>query len=177
MAIITRLTRLFRADVHAVLDRIEEPDILLRQALREMEEEVAQGARQLKLQERERQQLQSRLASVAAAREGIAEQLDLSFAANNETLARSLLRRRLEGERLSKLLEQRAAALSAAISAREAQLETQRRDLEVLRQKAELLDVRGSVCGDGVTVGADDDAVTDADVELAWLREQQRRAS
>lgn len=36
MALINRATRLFRADLHAVLDRIEEPDILLRQAVREM---------------------------------------------------------------------------------------------------------------------------------------------
>ena len=34
MAIVTRLTRLFRADAHAVLDRLEEPEVLLRQAVR-----------------------------------------------------------------------------------------------------------------------------------------------
>ena len=41
MTLITRLSRLFRADFHAVLDRIEEPETLLRQAIREMEEEIA----------------------------------------------------------------------------------------------------------------------------------------
>ena len=41
MALITRVARLFRADLHAVLDRIEEPDVLLKQAVREMEEELA----------------------------------------------------------------------------------------------------------------------------------------
>ncbi len=37
MALVTRLTRLFQADFHAVLDRIEEPELQLRQAVREMQ--------------------------------------------------------------------------------------------------------------------------------------------
>ena len=37
MALITRISRLFTADFHAVLDRIEEPDVLLKHAIREME--------------------------------------------------------------------------------------------------------------------------------------------
>jgi phage shock protein A len=36
MALITRVSRLFRADVNAVLDRIEEPASLLRQAVLDM---------------------------------------------------------------------------------------------------------------------------------------------
>ena len=37
MALVTRLSRLFQADFHAVLDQIEEPDLQLRQAVREMQ--------------------------------------------------------------------------------------------------------------------------------------------
>ena len=37
MALINRLSRLFKADFHAVLDQIEEPELLLKQAIREME--------------------------------------------------------------------------------------------------------------------------------------------
>ena len=49
MALITRIGRLFSADLNAVLDRIEEPDVLLKQALREMEEDLQRDAQQLKL--------------------------------------------------------------------------------------------------------------------------------
>jgi phage shock protein A len=45
MALITRLSRLFQADMHAVLDKIEEPELLLRQAIREMEEFIATDER------------------------------------------------------------------------------------------------------------------------------------
>ncbi|OOZ38928.1 hypothetical protein BOW53_13550 [Solemya pervernicosa gill symbiont] len=48
MALINRVTRLFRADMHAVLDRIEEPEVLLRQSIREMEEALADDEQQLR---------------------------------------------------------------------------------------------------------------------------------
>ncbi len=54
MALINRMSRLFTADVHAVLDRLEEPDVLLKHAVREMEEELArneQRARALELEQ------------------------------------------------------------------------------------------------------------------------------
>lgn len=178
MAILTRLTRLFRADVHAVLDRMEEPDVLLRQALREMEDEVAQQAQQLKAHELERQQTQSRLDAIAATRKDLTEQLDLCFAAKNEALARTLLRRRLEGERLTKLLDQRLAALGKAIAERGAQLDEQRRSLEGLRQKADLFATESAQPRSDLRGGrAEDYAVSDADVDLAWLREQQQRSA
>ena len=47
MALINRISRLFTADMHAVLDRLEEPDVLLKQALREMEDESAKSGFQI----------------------------------------------------------------------------------------------------------------------------------
>ena len=49
MAMMNRLTRLFQADFHAVLDRIEEPDALLHQALRDMEDALARDEHRVSL--------------------------------------------------------------------------------------------------------------------------------
>ena len=38
MALINRVSRLFKADFNAVLDQIEEPEQLLKQAIRDMED-------------------------------------------------------------------------------------------------------------------------------------------
>jgi phage shock protein A len=179
MAIITRLTRLFRADVHAVLDRMEEPVVLLRQAVREMEDEVSRNTRQLKACELERQQLQGRLQTLDAARSELAGQLDLCFAARNETLARTLLRRRLESERMQRQLELRIANLQRGMIERGAQLDEQRQRLEATRQKAELFDdasTQAQHTGER-DWHCDVGTVSDADVELAWLREQQQRGT
>jgi phage shock protein A len=60
MALINRVSRLFTADLHAVLDRIEEPDALLRQAIREMEEDLANTEQRIGWLEHERDQLAGR---------------------------------------------------------------------------------------------------------------------
>ena len=62
MALITRLSRLFEADFHAVLDRIEEPELQLKQAVREMQFAVDQGRQRIKLLQHEAGQLQARAA-------------------------------------------------------------------------------------------------------------------
>ncbi len=180
MAIVNRITRLFTADVHAVLDRLEEPDALLRQAIREMETALAEQALRLKRLEADREQQRRRRAEIERALAGIGEELDLSFAAGNETLVRKSLRRRLEGERLVKMLDGRLQGLVAQIDELTPALAQQRERLESLRQKAALFDVEPVACGGGDAArwSCDDFCVSEADVDLALLREQQaRRAS
>lgn len=179
MAIMNRLTRLFRADVHAVLDRMEEPEVLLRQALREMEDEVVQGAKQLKSRELERQQVQARLGAIELLRQDIGEQLDLCFASQNEAIARTLLRRRLEGERMTRQLGHRLAALHKLIAERGAQLDEQRASLEGMRQKADVFQTESAHAQntDPGRCAVDDFAITEADIDLALLREQQQRGT
>jgi phage shock protein A len=90
MALITRMSRLFRADVNAVLDQIEEPAILLRQAVREMEEELARDEQRARLLEHEQRQLDARLAALERARRDLDAQLDTCFDAGKDDLARAL---------------------------------------------------------------------------------------
>lgn len=174
MSLMTRFSRLFRADLHAVLDRLEEPDVLLRQALREMEQSLADGRRQLKTLELERSQLRSRRGQIDSGAGELQAQLDLCFAAGNTDLARSLLRRRLEGERLAAWLERRIAALDGAIAEREQTLAEQGRQLQRLRDQAAAFESGSGA--DPMGNPSEELHVGDADVELALLREQGRRA-
>jgi len=175
MALVTRLTRLFRADAHAVLDRLEEPAVLLRQAVREMDEEVARYAQALKALELDHEQTRTRIAQIESSLTGIAGELDLCFAADNHNLVRTLLRRRLEGERLAKHLTQRLMRLAADIAQRRSALEDQRQRLEGMRQKAAIFDIESDIDKSDATGGTPDIAVSEDDIDLALLREQQRR--
>jgi phage shock protein A len=177
MPLIDRFTRLFRADMHAVLDRMEEPDVLLRQAVREMDEEVARAARELKARELERRGVRERLGELAATLAKIGEELDLCFSAGNEALARTLLRRRLEHERLAKHLTQRADALDRLVDEQRTALDEQKRRAEAMRQKAALFESEPANAAAGPTWCADDLSVSDADVDLALLREKQKRTT
>jgi phage shock protein A len=73
MALVTRLSRLFQADFHAVLDRIEEPDLQLRQAVREMQFTLDQDQQRLKLLQHEAAQLDKASRAASANLEGYDE--------------------------------------------------------------------------------------------------------
>jgi phage shock protein A len=174
MPLIDRVTRLFRADLHAVIDRIEEPQVLLRQALREMEEELAQAAARLKATQLEREQLQRRSREIEQSLAGIGGELDLCFAAGNEALVRTLLRRRLEGERVLQALRQREAACARRLAEDGTRQAERQRELEQLRQRAMLFQP-DEHAAEGAPRFGDDLAVSEADVDLALLREREAR--
>lgn len=175
MALITRLSRLFKADMHAVLDRIEEPRQLLQQAIREMEEALYQEQQQLKLQQHEQRQLQRRLEGLQQQLETSEEELDICFNSGKEELARGIIKRRLESERLGRVLAQQEEALAEQAKQLSTRIEQHRSELEGMRQKAEMLAVEQP---DGVERGLDDIgvSVSEDEVEIALLREKERRA-
>jgi phage shock protein A len=174
MPLINRITRLFAADVHAVLARLEEPDALLKHALREMEDELAASDARLRWLSHERDELQRRAAEADRELDRVAEQLDACFAANEETLARGLLKRRLELQRHRHHLDVRADATAKALAAEQTRLEEQRHAFEALRLHAEpLLDGAPQPFG---RAGAFDAPITDAAIDVALLQEKQRRS-
>ena len=175
MALITRLTRLFRADAHAVLDRLEEPEVLLRQAVREMEEEAARHAQALKALELDQEHTRRQIGEIESSLAGIAGELDLCFAAENHNLVRILLRRRLEGERVAQHLCQRLDRQSADILQRRSALDDQRQRLDGMRQKAAIFDVEAATEKSEAAWNTPDIAVSEDDIDLALLREQQQR--
>lgn len=175
MALITRLSRLFRADLHAVLDRIEEPDTLLRHAVREMEEELAGDQQRAALMEHEHGQLVARSAEVGRSLESLEEELDVCFDSGKEDLARRTVRRRLEAERLLKMLDDKRETLERELEGLRGRIGENGSRLEAMRQKADLLTEErpGSRPGDAWSVP--DVNVHDEIVEVAFLREQLKR--
>ncbi|MGB5250798.1 MAG: PspA/IM30 family protein [Gammaproteobacteria bacterium] len=181
MAIINRVTRLFTADIHAVLDRIEEPDLLLRQSIREMELELDQSERRIDALALELEQLASRRQQCEKAGAGIGEQLDVCFDVGETDLARGLIRRRLELNRLVDQLDQRQQALDKGLAQSLAMQQDQRSKLESMRQKAELFVDDSDHPARGLPVASDSRAaggteVSDDEVEIAFLAEKRRRA-
>jgi phage shock protein A len=171
MALINRMSRLFTADVHAVLDRIEEPDVLLKHAVREMEEELARGEQRARTLEHEHEALGERQHKAEAMLKELGEQLDVCFESGNDELARKVIKRRLETERLERHVADRRAALAKELAALSATVEEQREKLDVTRQKAELL--TATATGDDFRNG--DFVVGEAEIEVAYLRERQKR--
>jgi phage shock protein A len=180
MALITRVSRLFRADVNAVLDRMEEPELLLKQALREMEEALDRDEQRAKLLALELQQIASRRSDLEQRLGETEEELDLCFDNNNEALARVMLKRKLETERFTKFLERKQEELRIAADELKRRLDENRSRLQSMRQKAALLAAE-EPGGDAASGWTEPECsrqfvVSDEDVELAFLRERQKRA-
>lgn len=176
MALITRVVRLFRADFHAVLDRVEEPDVLLRQAVREMEEELAQDEHRLKAMELEREQLAVREKDLQQAQVSLEEELDVCFNADKDELARPLMKRKLEVNRTLQLLSRRGEALQTKLSLTRRRLDENRTRCESMRQKADLFRDQQREPNPLGDWSIPDISMRDEDVEVALLREKQRRA-
>jgi phage shock protein A len=177
MAVITRISRLFRADFHAVLDQIEEPELMLRQAIREMQDDLAAREQRIRVAANEQAELRVRKDELAQTLNDIEEQLDLCFTSQKRDLARNLVRRKLETQRHAKHVASRDSATDKYLCEQRAMLDEHRISLDGLRQKAEIF-TRGSrePAGSGSAEAFDRDLVVSEDeVEVAFLREQNKR--
>ena len=176
MALISRVSRLLRADLHAVLDHLEEPDVLLRQAVREMEQALADDAARLARLRREHEHLSRRGEDLERAITGIDGELDLCFDAGEHDLARTLCRRKLETAQLLETVARRRDDTARELGALERRIGEQRNRLDSVRQEVELLDdAREERAADVEPRWAR--CPSRDDVEVAFLREQRRRSA
>lgn len=183
MALINRISRLFKADFHAVLDQIEEPEALLKQAIRDMEDDLASATQRINLCAHDQEALTVRKSELEDTVSEFGTKLDLCFESEKEDLARNIIRKRLETERLLKRLNAKQIANAKYLSEQRAMLDQNNSTLESLRQKAELFAQHVPVQTDGSTE-FDDTAwigremtVAEDEVEIAFLREKNLRSA
>ena len=174
MALVTRLSRLFQADFHAVLDRIEEPDLQLRQAVREMQYALEQDQQRLQLLQHEAEQLETTRTQNNARLSALDDELDLCLAAEQEDLARDLVRRKLVIEKQLQAATDRRQQLDRQLLSLGKQVEEQAQQLLGMQQKLELLVSRDDAAQSPAC--AIDDRIRDEEIEIALLREKNRRA-
>jgi phage shock protein A len=183
MALINRISRLFKADFHAVLDHIEEPEQLLKQAIRDMEDDLANTEQRVTLCAHDQEALSVRRSELEDKLSEIDEQLDLCFDSEKDDLAKNLIRKKLEAERLLKRLHAKYAANEKYLAGQRSMLDENRSTLEGLRQKAELFTQRrpapagGGSEFDDIAWMAREMSVGEDEVEVAFLREKSRRTA
>lgn len=175
MALIDRFSRLFRADLHAVLDRIEEPDIVLQQAVRDMEDELVAESRQHDLLRNEIQRLDAQSKDIEQKLARIDDELNVCLEAENDDLARSTLRRRLEAEQLLQIIRRQRQQLTQQSDLLNTRLQQNRTRVQDMQQKLELLVRRESHIQQDAVYANPELFVRDEDVEVALLREKQKR--
>lgn len=179
MTLIARMTRLFKADLHGILDSLEEPEEVIKQAIRDMEEDIAMQERRLDELRVILQRLTIEAQELTASMQESERQIDLCFAADNEPLAKNLIRKRLEMARRSRGIgraqdETRAQSegLARKIARHKEQLAAVVQQLKLYEETRASQAWASSVCSP-LQGGS---LVTDDEVEVAFLEEQRRRS-
>ncbi|MFC1748386.1 PspA/IM30 family protein [Pseudomonadota bacterium] len=176
MAVFNRLTRLFRADFHAVIDQLEEPYMLLKHSVREMEEALQQDRNDLKQLQQQQRILDERIKEFDQSIANFDDELNVCFEADNEDLARVLIKRKLECQQLLKSFNTKRSSLVHEVSQVQTRIDEYVPRLESMHQKLELVSEElphGEIESAG---NAMMNSVSDADVEVALLREKQQRS-
>jgi phage shock protein A len=174
MALITRIARLFKADMHSLLDSIEEPQSVLKQAIREMSQAIEQGERQLEDLTRRGEKLNTYRAEQERSLAETDRQIDLCLRANNEKLGRSMVRRKLEIQKRIKLSERAALEperdkLAQGLAAQKARLASVKEKMEIFVEEGRHETAQATRCDR-------DYSISDDEVEVAFLAEKERRA-
>lgn len=181
MTLITRVSRLFRADVNAVLDRMEEPDVLLRQALREMEDQLAEDGQVSEQIGIELNHIAQRADETESSLKKIEEEMDLCFESENEELTRVLVKRKLEAQQLLNFMLRKQDELERKSEKLDQRIQENHLQLQSLRQKADVFasteNTDQSISGWFETEFPQQFNVTEHDIEIALLREKQKRVT
>jgi len=174
MALITRLSRLFHADMNAVLDQIEEPELLLKQAIREMEETLIRNEQQIQLLDLEQKKLSSKEGSVAKSLTDLNEQLNICFESDKDDLAHVLVKRKLETTQYLKSITEKQANSIENSNQLKAQFKEHQAQLNSMKQKADIFEQENITNTEDNSWSNRSFSIQDEDVEVAFLHEKQK---
>ena len=174
MAIMNRLARLFKADLNAVLDHIEEPELQLKQAIREMQDEVTKLAQDIKATHTDIAALKERKNSANELIAKTDDEITICFDNENEELARGLVRRKLETLKLLSTMNESGEKLDKQLESMQACYQEYQTALEGMQQKAELINVSAARPSNGNVANSEGFGVSDQDIEVALLKERER---
>lgn len=174
MTVLNRMVRMIKADVHAVLDYLEAPEVLLQQAIREMDAEllllnnvVVQKQQMLVALERKSKAWQES----SSQQQG---ELNLCLQHGNDDLARSLLRKKLEVEKRLEQALQTIDQMKLELDQKQQLIDQRKHILVELKQQAEQVESFASDQPEQACYR--EFGITDADVELALLKAKGKRA-
>jgi phage shock protein A len=179
MTLITRITRLFKADLHGILDGLEEPQEVIKQAIRDMEEDIATQERRLEELRAIMQRLAREAQETTATMQEIESQIDICFAAENEALARNLIRKRLEMARRAKGIARAQEETQAQSDGLATRIATHKAQLASVVQKLrtyEATQPRHPWASSPCVPLQGGSVITDDEVEVAFLEEKRRRS-
>lgn len=181
MSIMTRFVRLFKADVHGVMDQLEDKKLLLRQYLREMEKSLGQKEAQVRALSDRMDRLTAYTQRQTQEITKINQDVDLALSMRKDDIARMLIRRRLETEATAGHLEEQIENASREKSRLLDTIRDQRLQYETFKARADTWQQQGGnepfASAAHTFTGVDDSTqIRDEEIELELIRRKKTLA-
>ena len=176
MTLTNRVTRLFKADMHGLLDRLEEPVVVLKQAVRDMEDEVSEREARISELKAHAARAAQRSEQLTQEAQDLDQKLDLCLGSGKEDLARGVVRKKLESDRLKQGFLVRKSDAEAKMERAERELAECRERLADVKRRMELFVDESSAANSDDREMSRSSAVSDDDVEIALLKEREKRS-
>lgn len=168
MSLTKRLQQLFRADIHHVLENLEDPQSVLKLSMYEMQEciqELQQNVHEYEDNLKNTEKLQKDLKQKLMQQE---ENLKLSLQQHDESLIKRQIKRKLELQKMIQHKSDQLQELKLTIKESENELSLKIEKLDFLKQKESLLQVQKTSAT--VNEESSDWHVSQDDIELEYLR-------
>jgi phage shock protein A len=136
MGILTRMLTLWRADLHGVMDQIEDKPLLLKQYLREMEVDLRRKETRLEQLAQSRRQLQRDADLRGRELDTLEKDLDLALRKEKDEIAKMLIRKRRTQQALREQMQRQILILEEESEQLTETLTRQRVQYEQLKIKS-----------------------------------------
>lgn len=178
MAIFSRMLRLFKADVHGVMDQLEDKGLLLKQYLREMETALEEKDARLTATQQSLRQSTIDLARRNDEIEKLEKDLELAVRKDKDDIARMLIRKRRILQSSCEQLSRHIESLTEAQEDMSETLTQQRLQYDQLKLKITAFNRQSKPEGLEAVVAAADaaqgwKAPTEEEIELELLRRKE----
>jgi phage shock protein A len=181
MGIMTRMLRLWKADLHGVMDQIEDKELLLNQYLREMESSLKDKEAHRGHLEQTGRRIEHDMLLCRDEIDRLGRDIDSAVAKEKDDIARLLIRKRRSLEASCHQLQSRLRELGEERKALHEVLETQRLQYDQLKIRAAAFRTRSqSQRWTGVASDMDDTrsfgTVSEEEIELELLQRKESRS-
>lgn len=175
MGLASRWMRLCRADLHGVMDQLEDKQLLLEQHMREMAEALDRQKARLARMDNAARQTARRLQEYRDKAQALEPDIALALKKDRDEIARMLLRKRHPLVRMVEALESQQRVLQEDLAAGREQLAGQTLQLDEIRQRAALARAGGADAGAEapplvVGGGAGDPSAEEIELELLQFK-------
>ncbi len=136
MGILTRVVRIFKADVHGVMDQLEDQGLLLKQHLRDMAQALSLKEAKLNKMLASRKQAQQEHAKYRQQSQALEQDLAIAIHKNKDDIARMLIRKIKPLDSLREEIADRIRNLDEEISYYRDHLDQQRLQYDRLKHRS-----------------------------------------